>query len=132
MFGRFGRFEICCDAPPYGVVRACERCGFHTPLDVRWCRMSKFLSGEGHRRGNVGIRFWRWLFGKGKPRVRTCTCGQPLPDLKKHGFTYLSKKVGDYLLGQCPRCRTVFWDEAMPLPAWLEEGVAGLTDSLET
>lgn len=131
MLGPSRQFEICCDAPPYGVVRACEKCGFSSPLDVRWSRMSRFLSAEGQQKGNVGIRLWRWLLGKRNARVRTCTCGQPLANLKKYGFTFLSRKFGDYLLGQCQRCLTMVWDEALPLPAWMEEGMAGLTDSVE-
>jgi predicted RNA-binding Zn-ribbon protein involved in translation (DUF1610 family) len=131
MFGRSRQFEICCDAPPYGVVRACEKCGYCSPLDVRWCRLSHFVSGEGQRRDDIGLRLWHWLFGKRKPRVKTCTCGQRLPVLKKVGFTFLCRKAGDYLLGQCPRCRTMFWDEALLLPAWMEDSVAGLTDSGE-
>jgi predicted RNA-binding Zn-ribbon protein involved in translation (DUF1610 family) len=131
MLDRFVQFDICCDAPPYGVVHACEKCGFHSPLDVRWCRMSRFLSAEGQRRGNVGVRLWQWFFGKPKPKARTCTCGQPLPGLKKYGFTFLSQKVGDYFLGQCQRCRTMFWDDALPLPSWMEEDMGGLMDSVE-
>jgi hypothetical protein len=93
--------------------------------------MSRFLKGEGHRKAIFALRLWHWLLGLGRPKERTCTCGQPLPDLKKYGFSFLSEKVGDYLLGQCRRCRTIFWDTAVPLPAWVKEGVVGLTDSLE-
>jgi hypothetical protein len=92
--------------------------------------MSRFLNGE--ERGVSVRRLWNWLFGWSRRKEHVCTCGQPLPDLKKYGFTFASQKVGDYLLGQCRRCRTMFWDEALPLPAWLGDGVAGLTDSLET
>jgi hypothetical protein len=122
MFGRSGPFEICCDAPPYGIVRACARCGLRSPLDVRWCRLSHFVAGGGQREGGFGMRLWRWLFGGRKPPT-TCTCGQPLPGLKHYGFIFRSEKVGDYLLGQCRRCRTVFWDEALPLARWAEDGV---------
>jgi len=97
MFSQFGQLEIWCDAPPYGVVRACKGCGFHSPL----------------------------VFGRGRQKEPTCTCGHPLPDLKKYGFSFLSDKVGDYLLGQCRRCRTIFWDAAVPIPAWVKEDVFG-------
>jgi hypothetical protein len=40
--------------------------------------------------------------------------------------------VGDYLLGQCCRCRTMFWAEAVPIPVSAKDGVVELTDSLET
>jgi len=116
MFSQFGQLEIWCDAPPYAVVRACNGYGFHSPLDVRWCNMSRFLIGEGQRQDDFGIGLWQWLFGRTKTSKHTCTCGQSLPDLKKYGFSFLSEKVDDYLLGQCRRCRTIFWDAALPLP----------------
>jgi hypothetical protein len=122
MFGRFRQLQIWCDAPPYAVVRACKGCGFHSPLDVRWCRISHFLK---ERRSILGVRLWRWLFGGSRPKEHTCTCGQPLPRLKKYGFSFLSIKGGDYLLGQCRRCRTIFWDAAVPLPACVQRGVFG-------
>jgi hypothetical protein len=126
MFGRSRPFRIDCDAPPYGVVRACAGCGFHSPLDVRWCRLGHFHAGGGQRQEHLGVRLWQWLCRKRRPEARaTCTCGQPLPDLKKYRFAVLSEKVGDYFLGQCPRCRMMFWDEALPLPAWMAEGVSG-------
>lgn len=123
MFSRFKQPEIWCDAPPYAVVRACEECGFHAPLDVRWCRISGFCSSTGEDQGRLVYRLWQWLFRSGRRVERSCTCGQPLPDLKKHTLSVLSEKVGDYLLGQCQRCHTMFWDAAVPLPAWMEEGV---------
>jgi hypothetical protein len=122
------QFEASCDAPPYSVARAYEARGLRAALDVRWCRLSHLLTGEQRRQGNVGVRVWQWLRGRKGRKPRTCTCGQPLPDLKRYGFTLRSKKVGDYLLGQCCRCGTVFWDETLPVPAWLEEGVVELTD----
>jgi hypothetical protein len=125
MFSRFGQLQIWCDAPPYAVVRACKGCGFYSPLDVRWCRMSRFLDEEGKRWRIFGFRLWQRLFGRSKPKEHTCTCGQPLPSLKKYGFSFLSKKGGDYLLGQCRRCRTIFWDAAVPIPSWMKEGVLG-------
>jgi hypothetical protein len=125
MLSRFGPLEIWCDAPPYAVVLACKRCGFRSPLDVRWSRMSRFLDAERQRRRIFVLRLWNWLFGRGRPREHTCTCGQPLPGLKEYGFFFLSKKVDDYLLGQCRRCRTIFWDAALLHPAWMEDGVLG-------
>jgi hypothetical protein len=131
MFSQLGRLEICCDAPPYDVVRACEKYGFYRPLDVRWCRMNYFASKEGRHKKNLGIRLWQRLFGTRETQVQTCACGQPLPELQKYGFTFHSKKVRDYLLGQCHRCRTMYWDDPLPLRAWMQEDGDGLTDSLE-
>jgi len=112
MDGQISRIETYCDASPYGVVRACEGCGFQSPLDVPWCRLSLFLSGTERRKRKLSIPLWQWLFGRTKPKVISCTCGQPVPKLKKYCFTFLSIKVGDYHLGQCRRCRTMFWDES--------------------
>jgi len=125
MFGRFTNFEILCDAPAYGIVRAYEESGFDSPLDVRWCRMSHFLNGDGRRTSVFADGLWQWLFAKHRTLRQTCTCGLALPDLKKYEFSFFSEKVGEYLLGQCRRCKTVFWDEAVPLPAWMEEGEVG-------
>jgi hypothetical protein len=124
MFSRFGRLVICCDAPPYAVVGACTKHGFHAPLDVRWCRLSQFLSG-GASLGVFSLRFWQWLFGRRKRETLTCSCGHPLPRLKKCGFLILTDKTSDYLLGQCPRCHTIFWDDVLPLPTWMEESISG-------
>jgi hypothetical protein len=128
MFSQLQSLEIRCDAPPYAVVRACKDFDFHSPLDVRWCRMSHLASAEEKRKDYFGIRLLKRLLEKNKTKAQTCTCGQPLPDLKKYDFTFHSKKVGCYLLGQCRRCRTMYWDDNLPLAAWMEEGVAGLTD----
>jgi hypothetical protein len=81
--------------------------------------MSHFLKGEGQHRSILRV------FGASRPKEHACTCGQPLPGLKKYGFSCLSEKVGDYLMGQCPRCRTIFWDAAVPIPEWVKEGVLG-------
>jgi hypothetical protein len=125
MFSRFKQLKIWCDAPPYAVVRACKGCGFHSPLDVRWCHMGRFLNGDGHRNGTFVSRLWHWLLGRRRPKEHTCTCGKPLPNLKRYRFYFLTKKVGDHLLGQCPLCRTIFWDTAVPSPGWVKKGVLG-------
>jgi len=44
--------------------------------------------------------------------VKTCRCGQKLPSLDRYTFTYLTGHEASYLLGQCPRCKTVYWEEA--------------------
>ena len=109
MADQLGPVEIDCDAPPYPVVRACERLGFRSPLDVRWCRVV-------HDRGPAPWRQllcqpWRWLSGAWRPRGKPCPCGGPAPALERCTFALASRRV-TYLVGQCPRCRTIFWDEA--------------------
>lgn len=121
MCSRFGRVEMWCDAPPYDVVRACTGCGFQSPLDVRWCRMPHFLEEAGQGKETFGMRLWRWLFGWASPQ-QTCSCGQPLPVLATYEFSRPSEQRGDYLLAQCPRCWTMFWDAPTPVSAWVREG----------
>jgi hypothetical protein len=107
MFSHLGPIDVDCDAPPYSVVAACEKLGFHSPLDVRWCRMSRFIQRE---RGRVrGFHPWLWLFGSSQPAQPTCNCGQPLPVMERYSFAFASAKQSHYLLGQCRRCRTIFW-----------------------
>lgn len=108
MFDRLKAMEVQCDAPPYAFVKACEGVGFQSPLDVRWCRMSRFLD-----KWKTLLDFlpWNLVFRNKRLNGRTCTCGWPLPALKKYEFSFLCEKVADYLLGQCPKCRTVFWEE---------------------
>jgi hypothetical protein len=108
MSNSLGPLEICCDAPPFDVVRACGRLGFHSPLDVRWCRMSHFLADKG---GPFGSCLWEWVFAAVGSREKPCTCGEPLPTLEQYAITLACNQVADYLLGQCPLCRTIFWEE---------------------
>jgi hypothetical protein len=107
MFSRLGPITISCDAPPYTVIRACETLAFQSPSDVRWCRMSH----HSEPRGVLGLNPWKWFSSKGRSHERTCTCGRPLPVLDKYAFTFVSERVVDYLLGQCPWCRTIYWEE---------------------
>jgi hypothetical protein len=100
--------EINCDAPSYLIVQACERLRFLSPLDVRWCRMSNFLSES-----NAGLRIWNFLFIKNQADRKICTCGELLPVLEDYAFTLACGKVLNYGLGQCPKCRTIFWEEGV-------------------
>ncbi len=104
MSEQLGPLEVNCDAPLYHVVEACERLGFHAPLDVRWCRVSHFLAA----RGNT---FSRWFFGKGQPEGWTCNCGRSLPPLEPCTFTFASERKAVYYLGQCRKCWTIYWEE---------------------
>jgi hypothetical protein len=99
--------EISCDAPSYLIVQACERLGFQSPLDVRWCRMSHYLSGD-----SPGQRLLHFLFLKGQADKKTCFCRQTLPLLEDYAFTFACGKVLNYSLAQCPKCRSIFWEEA--------------------
>jgi hypothetical protein len=89
-------------------VAACEKLGFQSALDVRWYRMSHFIKGQ---REKSGFHPWLWLFGMTPPPKTPCTCGQPLPLMECRTFTFVSEKKAHYLLGQCCRCLTMFWEE---------------------
>jgi hypothetical protein len=116
MSSRFEPQESDCDAPPYRTVRACQGLGFESPLDVRWCRLGHFLAGPGDRSGISPLRAWAWLIGR-KPPGKICVCGDPLPALDHYTFTFRSAQQAHYLLGQCRRCYTIFWDEALAAPS---------------
>jgi len=119
MFSRLGPINIDCDAPLYSVVEACEKLGFQSPLDVRWCRMSHVLGGQRESSGVVGFHPLLWMFGSIQPPEATCTCGQSLPLMERYTLTFAWEKEAHYLLGQCRRCRTMFWEEA-PVPSGKE------------
>jgi hypothetical protein len=102
-----GTIEICCDAPPYAIVRACENLGFQSALDVRWCRMTNRPQPNSILRAIP----WRWLFGRRSSEVATCTCGQPLPELESYTFLFDAEVGPTYGFGQCGRCKTIYWDQ---------------------
>ncbi len=126
MFSHLGPIDFDCDAPPYAVVAACAGLGFQSPLDVRWCRLTPFLKNLCEPGGVLGSHAWKWLFGSNQPPEPTCTCGQLLPLMGLYTFTFASKKECHYLLGQCCRCRTMFWEEvAVPSRTEPESGSWG-------
>jgi hypothetical protein len=121
----FWPIDIECDAPLYFFVEACGKLGFQSPLDVRWCRTSHLPGGK--RGPSGGFHPLRWLFGGRKPKT-TCTCGQPLPKMKICICTYESGQEGHYLLGQCRRCRTMYWEE-VSVPSLKEIESVGESDA---
>ncbi len=90
MSSELGPIDIHCDAPPYPVVRACQRVGLRSPQDVRWCRVNRFAAPEG-RAG--------------------CRCRQARPRLESYTFTFVTGKQAAYFLAQCEACGTIFWDK---------------------
>jgi len=110
MPNQLGPIEICCDAPSYPVVHACETLGFQTPLDVGWVRVSPLpLSGEPTE--DAGRSPWKWLFGNRQQQDNCCHCGERLPTLERYTFQFLAGNSAHYLLGQCRRCGTIFWKQ---------------------
>jgi hypothetical protein len=111
MFTRFGKVEIWCDAPPYPVVEGCSLIGIHSPEDVRWCRLSHFVSGSFPDGGLHEVLAWlKRLFG-GADLPQACLCGAELPALAPFRLLCGDDDQPTYLIGQCPRCHTVFWEE---------------------
>jgi hypothetical protein len=102
MAEQLGPVEIDCDAPPYAIVKACVGLGLDKPEDVRWCRVRHFPTpGAGWR---------RVLSGLGWSEGGTCPCGQALPKMAGFVFTSITGEERFYLLGQCGKCHTVYWD----------------------
>jgi len=100
--------DIRCDAPPFPVVGACQKVGFHSPLDVRWYRLSHFLAARSSRPSTpAGAQ----VFDTKPAQKTTCTCDEPLPKLEQYAITFVLEKVADYRLGQCRRYGTMFWEE---------------------
>jgi hypothetical protein len=110
MPNHLGPLEVECDAPAYAIVRACRKLGICEPEDVRWCR-----KGRRSRRSHSWIEFfsplWEHLTGRGERDATLCVCGWSLPLLENYSFTFLSGEQVEYELGQCPRCRTIFWEK---------------------
>ncbi len=109
MTSPLGAIEIDCDAPGYAVVRACSALGFRDPLDVRWCRLAHLPLEPHGLRAVLSLRRWTQLL-LGRPRGRMCRCGRELPALEWYCFRNPAGRTFEYLLGQCRRCRTMFWD----------------------
>lgn len=110
MPSHLGPIDVYCDAPPYSIIQACNRIGLERPEDVRWCRMSHYLSEESH--GDSLGQSWKTVFGTTKPTRLLCGCRQPLPPLEKCTFTFITGREVSYFIGQCKRCDRVYWDEA--------------------
>jgi hypothetical protein len=103
MSNQLGPIEVTCDSPPFFIVQACLRIGLKSPADVRWNRLSHQADAQGG---------WRQLLGFPAASTATsCHCGQPLPGLEAYTFTLVTGKEVSYLLGQCGRCRTIYWDD---------------------
>jgi len=107
---QLGPIEMVCDAPPYYVVRACHLIGFEAPEDVGWRRLDHHERPTGWR--GLLLTWQRWLGLRDGEEQRSCACRAPLPELDTFTFTFVMQRSLTYRLGQCLRCRTVFWEEA--------------------
>jgi hypothetical protein len=107
---QLGPIDISCDSPPYWVVQACHDIGVRAPEDVRWLRMSAFRCLRPVPARTV-MDFVTALFRSPAidPAI-SCTCGARLPELNSTLIVVEGGETTAYRLGQCGRCRTVFWD----------------------
>jgi hypothetical protein len=98
-----------CDAPPYAIVQACRRIGVRKPEDVRWCRLHQ--GRHGWTPEFFRLRFWTKWLTNARSGIARCSCGKDVPEPVRCTFTFNTGREVDYLIGQCRRCQTVFWDE---------------------
>jgi hypothetical protein len=110
MFNLSHSLDISCDAPPYMIVRASRMVGFRTPEDVPWHRLSHFRHRPFSGRELFTLRTWKELLGFRESRKECCSCGRKLPELTRYTFTLSDGREVDYRIGQCGRCRTIFWE----------------------
>lgn len=111
MASQLGPIDVLCDAPPYPIVQACHMIGIREPEDVRWLRKSLYLSERPSWRELINQQSWKALLNMNQNDRRGCTCGSPAPSLDRCKFTLNTGREICYLIGQCNRCRTIFWDE---------------------
>jgi hypothetical protein len=111
MSSSLGPLEIDCDAPPYSVVCACRRVDLQDPEDVRWCRLGPRLDIAASEWDLLKRQPWKLLVRLSASNTARCVCGQKLPSLDRYTFTYLTGHESSFLLGQCKRCRTIYWEE---------------------
>jgi hypothetical protein len=103
--------ELTCDCPSYSIVKASRLIGLQHPEDVRWCRSSH------HGRVRPSLRCflrhpWKVLRLMCAGDKAGCHCGRNLPLLEEYLFQLASGRQVRYRLGQCFRCRTVYWEDA--------------------
>jgi hypothetical protein len=93
-------------------VQACQRLGYRAPLDVRWARLKRVAPGPNERPSLFSLRAWKQLFGLALPWSSACRCGGLVAGLRKFRFVLGPRKKLTCVIGQCPRCGTIHWDEA--------------------
>jgi hypothetical protein len=110
MSTKLGPLSVECDAPSYAVVCACTLLGLKSPQDVRWRRLSHFRQKREALTPFFGRGCWAALFGGKEAPAITCSCGSLLPGLETCSFLFADRRTETYRLGQCDRCRTIFWE----------------------
>jgi hypothetical protein len=111
MSHRLGAIDVFCDAPPYAIVEACYSYGLRSPEDVRWCRLTNHVHRPWRWRELFHAGSWKRLLGLEDASSMLCLCGAKLPDLEELSFPSAWETPGSYLIGQCDRCGTIYWEE---------------------
>jgi hypothetical protein len=106
------QLEIVCDAPPYSVVQASAKVGVQAPEDVRWANITRWLAGGRYTHSSLKGVTRRELLELLDSADWGCRCGKGLTQLVKYRVTFSTGNEAFYYLGQCARCRTVYWSEA--------------------
>jgi hypothetical protein len=106
-----GPIAIDCDAPPYSIVQACHRIGIHSAEDVRWSRIARAAGDLPWWQKWFSPRAWTRILGMNQRGVDVCVCGAPLPLRERYTFLFITGEKRTYLLGQCPHCSTIFWED---------------------
>ena len=111
MSEKLGPLEVLCDSPPYPIVQACSLLGFTRPADVRWCRLSQFLVDRAGWWAMYRVLAWDAESMNRCLRDGKCSCGEALPQLHRCLFSVSTGQSWTYVLGQCVRCKSMFWEE---------------------
>jgi hypothetical protein len=108
--------EIVCDAPPYVIVKACKLIGMRSPEDVRWSEITHLLADRAAEQVGGSDLGWDERLKRLAAQPIACRCGKYLPGLMWCAFTFASGSEANYLLGQCPRCRSIYWHRCNKAP----------------
>jgi hypothetical protein len=111
MAKQLGPVEVFCDSPPYPIVQATALVGFDRPEDVRWFRLSHFLIEFGGWHAGCRDFLWGLLPVNRYLKGVNCTCKGAVPRMRRCLFTTSAGDSFICLLGQCDRCRTMFWED---------------------
>jgi len=110
MASQLGPIEITCDAPTYAIVRACRRLGFRDPEDVAWRRYQNGQDGRSTAQpGSIESVIAALSFNRSAGE--RCSCGERLPSPEQCMFALQSGRVETFYMGQCHRCRIMYWNE---------------------
>lgn len=112
MSNKLGPLDLCCDSPPYMIVRACGQVGFYQPEDVGWRRLERMSANRERAPASFGFFSWTKLLTGGQKKHRGCICHSEPPILEKYTFLLNTGREFSYHLGQCERCWTIFWESA--------------------